>query len=60
MKKKWHVVRTIGFIIVGLFNTVFIKAEDVGTWKNYIGYVILIVGLIDLILLLKKVLVKGN
>ena len=50
----WVVVRTITFVIVGLFNTVFIQPEDIGTWKNYLGYGLLILALIDVILLIKN------
>jgi hypothetical protein len=47
MKRQWPILRTLLFIIIGLFNTVFIRHEDVGTWKNYLGYVLLIIGIAD-------------
>lgn len=54
MKKYWPILRTLTFLIVGIFNTLLIRPEDVGTWKNYIGYGLLIIGIIDAIVLIKK------
>lgn len=59
-KRTWTIIRTIGFIIVGLFNTVFIKPEDVGTWKNYVGYAFLVLAVFDIIFLIKPLLLKRN
>lgn len=30
-------------------NTVLIRPEDVGSWKNYIGYALLIIALFDIV-----------
>ena len=59
-KRTWTIIRTIGFIIVGLFNTVFIKPEDVGTWKNYVGYAFLELAVLDIFFLIKPLLIKRN
>lgn len=45
--KAWPIIRLLLFLIVGLMNTVFIRPEEVGTWKNYIGYALLIGGTLD-------------
>ena len=34
----WRVQRTLLFWIVGLFNTVFIRPEDAGRWKHWVGW----------------------
>jgi hypothetical protein len=39
--KYWQIFRTLTFIVVGLLNTAFIRVEDIGSWKNYIGYLLL-------------------
>jgi len=49
MKKYWPLIRVLTFIIVGVFNTVLLRPEDVGSWKNYIGYLLLILAVIDII-----------
>jgi cytochrome b len=45
--KYWRFLRTLTFLVVGLLNTAFIRAEDVGTWKNYIGYLLLAMAAYD-------------
>jgi hypothetical protein len=59
MKMHWPIFRTLTFLIVGIFNTVLIRSEDLGTWKNYLGYALLIIGIIDAFFLIKKYL-KGK
>ena len=54
MKKYWPILRILTFLIVGIFNTLLIRPEDVGTWKNYTGYGLLIIGIFDAIVLIKK------
>jgi len=56
MKMYWPIFRTLTFLIVGIFNTVLIRSEDLGTWKNYLGYALLIIGIIDAFFLIKKYL----
>lgn len=53
-KNAWTIIRTVLFLIIGLMNTVFIRTEDVGSIKNYLGYLFLLVALIDAIFLIKK------
>lgn len=56
-KKKnisWNVIRTMLFLIIGLMNMVFVKPEDVGTWKNYLGYGLLIFALSDAFFLIRS------
>ena len=54
MKKYWPVLRTLTFLIVGVFNTVLIRPEDIGNWKHYAGYILLIIGIIDAFFLIKS------
>ncbi len=54
MKNIWTIFRILTFYIVGMFNTVLIKQEDVGTWKNYLGFLLLLIALIDTIVFIKK------
>lgn len=35
-------------------NTVFVKPEDVGTWKNYLGYGLLIFAFVDTFFLIRS------
>jgi hypothetical protein len=51
--KLWSFTRSLTFIIVGVLNTVLIRQEALGTWKNYLGYILLIVGIIDLFFFVK-------
>ncbi len=39
--------RVLLFLIVGIFNTVLIRPEDIGSLKNYLGYVLLLLGVFD-------------
>jgi len=53
-KEVWHVLRTVLFWIIGLGNTVFVKTEDAGTWRNWLGWVMLGLAVADTIALLCK------
>jgi hypothetical protein len=53
-KISWPPIRTLLFIVLGLINTVFIKPEDLGSFKNYLGYGLLIMGLIDAFFLIRS------
>jgi len=57
-KTRWAIIRTLLFLVVGLMNTVFIKTEDVGSWKNYIGYALLVFALIEIIVLVRSLFQK--
>jgi len=54
MKKYWAIIRTLTFLLVGVMNTVLIRPEDIGTWKNYTGYLLLIIGVLDSFFLVKN------
>jgi hypothetical protein len=56
MKKYWNIIRTIIFIVIGIKCTLFINPELLGTLENYIGYMLLILGVIDSFFLIKKYL----
>ena len=50
MKKETKIIISfIGSGIVGLGNTLLIRPEDIGSWKNYVGYVFLIISAANLI-----------
>ncbi len=53
-KTSWKIIRTILFLVVGLMNTVLIKPEDIGRFKNYLGYGLLILGIIDAFFLIRS------
>lgn len=59
-KKQWTIARTLLFVIIGLLNTVFIRPEDIGTWKNYVGYGVLLVAIVDIFFLVKQYLKRNN
>ena len=44
---KWRLIRTVGFYLVGFMNTLLIRDKDIGTFKNYLGYVLIIVAIFD-------------
>jgi len=43
----WHLHRTVLFWIVGLRNTVLIRPEDIGSWRNLVGWVFVVVAAFD-------------
>lgn len=45
----WNAIRILTFIVVGAFNTILIRPEDIGTWKNYLGYFLLVFALYDIV-----------
>ena len=49
MRKYWPILRFLTFIVVGIFNTVLIRPEDVGSLKNYIGFLLLLLAAVDMI-----------
>lgn len=53
-KLVWQIQRTLLFWIVGLFNTLLVRPMDVGTWKNWLGWLLLALALLDTISLLIK------
>ena len=59
MKKTIPAVLIIATtLIVGLMNTVFIRTEDTGSWKNYVGYLFLLLAAVNLFFFIKNILKK--
>jgi len=52
-RAAWHVQRTALFWIVGLLNTVQLRPEHVGTWRPWVGGVMLALALADTIALFR-------
>ena len=59
-KTHWAFARTLLLLIVGLLNTVFIRSEDIGTWKNYVGYAVLLLAIVDVFFLVQHYLKCKN
>lgn len=57
---QWQIIRTILFIIIGLFNTVLIRPEDIGSWKNYLGYTFLVIALFDTVSVVRKLIKRKS
>jgi len=43
----WHLLRTLTFWTLGLLNTVWIRPEHAGSWKNVLGWVLLVTACVD-------------
>lgn len=43
----WHLLRTLSFWVIGWFNTAMVKDEDVGSWTNWLGWLLLVIALCD-------------
>lgn len=56
----WHLQRTVLLWIIGLLNTALIRPEDVGSWKNVVGWVVLMIAVADSIALYRKERVAGE
>jgi len=54
MRKYWPALRVVAFLVVGLMNTVLIRTEEIGTWKNYLGYLFLALVVFDVIMFTVK------
>lgn len=50
-KALWHLQRTLLFWIVGLFNTLLLRPEDSGSWKNIVGWLFIALAAADSIAL---------
>lgn len=53
-KAIWTITRTLLFVIIGLFNTLFAKPEDIGSYKNYLGILFLLLAAADIVVLIVK------
>ena len=54
---KWNwvvIARLATLLVVGILNTVFIRPENIGTWRNYIGYACLVVAAAYAVILIIK------
>ena len=64
MKYKQNLISTFlrlaTFTAIGIMNTILIRPEDIGTWKNYLGYGLLFLAVIDAIFLLSILIKKQN
>ena len=60
MKKFWHILRTAAFYMIGLMNTIFIKPENIGSSENYLGYIILIIAVIDTGVIIRRYFWKNK
>ncbi len=43
----WHLQRTVLFWIVGLLNTALLRPEEVGGWRNWVGWAVLGIAALD-------------
>ena len=59
-KDLWTSIRALLFIVIGILNTVLIRQQEIGTWKNYLGYLLLTVGVIELAIFLIKMVNRFN
>jgi hypothetical protein len=50
----WHVQRTVLFWLIGLFNTALIRPEDVGSWKHWLGWALIVLAAVDTIALFRR------
>ncbi len=53
MKIYWHIITTIIFYTIGIFNEVFISTEKVGSFENYFGYIFLALAVVDTVTIIK-------
>ena len=51
----WNYIRTILFFSLGILYTIYIRPEDVGTFKNYLGYILLILAIVDTIYKIRNI-----
>lgn len=54
----WTIIRTLTFIIVGLMNTLLIRPGEIGSWKNYLGYALLLLAAYDIAMLIYRFIFK--
>ena len=43
----WPAIRASLFLCLGLMNTVWIRPEDLYSFKHYVGFVLLVFGLVE-------------
>ena len=50
----WHVQRMVLFWIIGVFNAAMVRPEDVGSWKNWLGWLLVALAVMDTVLLFRR------
>ncbi len=50
----WHLQRTLLFWVIGILNTALIRSADVGSWKNLLGWAMLLLASVDTLMLIRK------
>ena len=53
-KDLWHLQRTTLFWVIGLLNTAWIRPDDVGSWKNIVGWCLVVLAAVDTVALYRK------
>ena len=53
-KDLWHLQRTTLFWVIGLFNTAWIRSVDVGSWRNVVGWSLVVLATLDTVMLYRK------
>lgn len=46
-RSLWHVQRTLLFWVIGIFNTALIRPEEVGSWQHVVGWIMVILAVVD-------------
>ena len=54
------VLSVMALILVGLMNTVFIRPEDIGSIKNYIGYALIFFSILITVRIIYRVIGRTN
>lgn len=47
----WRPSRTVGLWLVALFNTAMIRPEDVGSWRSWVGWLVVVLAVADTVAL---------
>lgn len=50
----WHLQRTLLFWILGVLNTALARPEAVGGWKSWLGWLLLVLAVLDTVALIRK------
>ena len=60
-RAAWRVQRTVLFWVGGVLNTALLRPENVGGWRNWLGWTILVLAAIDTIALyfLERQILQG-
>jgi hypothetical protein len=58
-KDLWHLQRTLLFWVIGILNTALIRPAEVGSWKNLLGWAVLLLASVDTLVLIRKELASN-